>query len=123
MKLLYENHIMNDGSVIDSSSLSALQEAMGEDFSGLVPIFIESTGDILTNLLNAFNQQDIESFTREAHSLKSSSANLGGLILSEMAAKLEKAGHQGQLPESEEFIKPLKETFVLMEKELQQHQL
>jgi HPt (histidine-containing phosphotransfer) domain-containing protein len=122
MKSLHWNHIMNDISVIDSSSLSALQAAMGEDFAELVPIFIESTQDILTNLLKAFNQQDIESFTREAHSLKSSSANLGGLVLSEMAAGLENAGHQGQLPESEEFIRPLEETFALMEKELQQYQ-
>lgn len=113
---------MNDNSVIDSSSLSVLREAMGEDFADLVPIFIESTQDILTNLSKAFNQQDVESFTREAHSLKSSSANLGGLVLSEMAAELEAAGHQGQLPESEEFIQPLKETFALMEKELQQYQ-
>jgi HPt (histidine-containing phosphotransfer) domain-containing protein len=113
---------MNDGSVIDTSSLSVLQEAMGEDFEDLVAIFIESTEDILTSLLNAFNQQDVESFTREAHSLKSSSANLGGLVLSKMAAELETTGHQGQLPKSEEFIQPLKETFALMKKELQQYQ-
>lgn len=113
---------MNDSSVIDCSSLTVLQKAMGDDFAELVPIFIESTQDILTNLVMAFNQQDIESFTREAHSLKSSSANLGGLILSEMRAELETAGHLGQLPASAEFIQPLKETFRLMEKELQQYQ-
>lgn len=113
---------MNDSSVINSSSLSILRETMGKDFAELVPIFIESTEDILTNLLKAFNQQDVESFTREAHNLKSSSANLGGLILSEMGAKLETAGHQGKLPESETFIKPLRGTFALMEKELQQYQ-
>ncbi|MFT4606820.1 MAG: HPt (histidine-containing phosphotransfer) domain-containing protein [Urechidicola sp.] len=112
---------MNDRSVIDSNSLAVLQEAMGEDFAELVPIFIESTEDILDCLLKAFIQGDVESFTREAHSLKSSSANLGGLVLSKMGAKLETAGHQGQLPESEAFIQPLKETFALMTKELQQY--
>lgn len=114
---------MNDSPVIDSSSLAVLQEAMGDDFAELVTIFIESTQDILTNLLSAFNQQDIDSFTREAHSLKSSSANLGGHVLSEMASELEAAGHQGHLPASEAFIQPLKETFALMKKELQHYQI
>jgi HPt (histidine-containing phosphotransfer) domain-containing protein len=113
---------MNDSSVIDSRALAALQKAIGEDFAELVLIFIESTEDILTNLLRAFNQQDVVSFTLEAHSLKSSSANLGGLVLSKMGAELEIAGRLGQLPESEEFIKPLKETFARMTKELQQYQ-
>jgi HPt (histidine-containing phosphotransfer) domain-containing protein len=113
---------MNDSSVIDSSSLAVLKEAMGKEFTELVSIFIESTEDILANLLKTFNQQDVVSFTREAHSLKSSSANLGGLVLSKMGADLETAGRLGQLPESEEFIKPLKETFARMAKELQQCQ-
>ena len=113
---------MNDSSVIDSHTLAELQEAMGEDFAELVLIYIESTEDILTNLLKTFNQQDVVKFTLEAHSLKSSSANLGGLVLSKMGAELEIAGRKGQLPESEAFIKPLKETFARMTKELQQYQ-
>ncbi len=113
---------MNDSSVIDSLALTALQEAMGEDFDELVLIFIESTEDILDNLLRAYNQRDVVSFTLEAHSLKSSSANLGGFALSKMSAELEMAGRLGQLPESEAFIKPLKETFARMTKELQQYQ-
>lgn len=113
---------MNDNSAIDSHTLAAMHEAMGEDFAELVLIYIESTEDILTNLLKAFNQQDVATFTLEAHSLKSSSANLGGFVLSKMSAELEMAGCLGQLPESEAFIKPLKETFARMTKELQQFQ-
>ena len=113
---------MHSKSVIDDSTLAILQEAMGDDFAELVPVFIESTRNILDQLKIAFDQQDIEAFTRQAHSLKSSSANLGGLILSEIGAKLEEAGHQGQLPDSAEFILPIEENFNLMEKELQQYQ-
>jgi HPt (histidine-containing phosphotransfer) domain-containing protein len=113
---------MNDSLVIDSRALAVLQEAMGEDFAELVLIYIESTEEILTNLLKAFNQQDVVTFTLEAHSLKSSSANLGGFALSKMSAELEMAGRLGQLPESEAFIKPLKEIFARMTKELQQYQ-
>lgn len=113
---------MDNESVIDNSTLAILQEAMGEDFAELIPVFIKSTHEILEQLKTAFDQQDIESFTRQAHSLKSSSANLGGLILSEIGAELEKAGHQGQLPASAAFILPIKEIFALMEKELQQYQ-
>lgn len=121
-KVSKRNQPMNPSSVIDLPSLSITREAMGDDFAELVPIFIESTRDILNNLVTAYNQQDIESFTREAHSLKSSCANLGGLVLSDMGAALEMAGHQGRLPESEAFIEPLNDTFVLMEKALQQYQ-
>ena len=113
---------MDSESVIDSSTLAILQDAMGEDFVELIPVFIESTHEILQQLKTAFDQKDIESFTRQAHSLKSSSANLGGLILAEIGAELEKAGHQGQLPASAEFILPIEQTFALMEKELQQYQ-
>lgn len=113
---------MDSESVIDASTLAILQDAMGEDFAELIPVFIESTREILQQLKTAFDQQDIESFTRQAHSLKSSSANLGGLILSEIGAELEKAGHLGQFPETAEFILPIEENFALMEKELQQYQ-
>jgi HPt (histidine-containing phosphotransfer) domain-containing protein len=113
---------MGSESVIDNSTLAILQDAIGEDFAELIPVFIESTNEILQQLKTDYDQQDIESFTRQAHSLKSSSANLGGFMLSEISAELEKAGHQGQFPVSAEFILPIEKIFSLMEKELQQYQ-
>lgn len=113
---------MDSKSVIDSITLATLQEAMGEEFDELISVFIKAAHEILAQLKMAFDQHDIESFTRHAHSLRSSSANLGGFILAELGAELEKAGHQGQLPESTDFILPLEESLALMEKELQQYQ-
>ncbi|MFT5659216.1 MAG: HPt (histidine-containing phosphotransfer) domain-containing protein [Gammaproteobacteria bacterium] len=113
---------MSDISAVDEESMAVLRDAMGEDFAELITVFIESTQEILTQLEQAFEQQDIESFTRHAHSLKSSSANLGGLTLSAMAAELEQGGQRQQWPESASFILALKQEFSRMEKELQQYQ-
>jgi signal transduction histidine kinase/CheY-like chemotaxis protein/HPt (histidine-containing phosphotransfer) domain-containing protein len=96
---------------IDFQSLDQLREAMGEDFEELIPVFIESAREILNQLKASFDAGDLPVFSRHAHSLKSSSANLGGFQLSTMAANLEESAKLGNLPESALFIEPLMSEF------------
>jgi len=65
------------GSPLNTDTLDALKEAMGEDFSELIPAYIESCTLIFDDLEKAFKNKDIESLQRNAHSLKSSCANMG----------------------------------------------
>ena len=51
--------------------------------------FIESSHKITSELNRALASQDFEAMRRHAHSLKSSSANLGAMKLSTMAKVLE----------------------------------
>lgn len=80
---------------------------MGESFDELVSIFLASSRSILTALENAYLERDLETFLRHAHSLRSSSADLGGLELSQIAAQLEQDADQGKLPESADYLDAL----------------
>jgi CheY-like chemotaxis protein/HPt (histidine-containing phosphotransfer) domain-containing protein len=97
--------------LIDFQALDQLREAMGEDFEELIPVFIESAREILNQLKASFDAGVLPVFSRHAHSLKSSSANLGGFQLSSMAANLEESAKQGNLPEWEQFFEPLTSEF------------
>jgi len=113
-----KNMSNDNSSAIDHETLDRLKTNMGEDFEELIPVFIESTQEIITAMEQAFNHREIEVFLRQAHSLKSSSANLGGFQLSEQAAALELEAKLGNLPASDEFIQKIKQAFEQMETEL-----
>lgn len=108
----------NDTTAIDHVAFNRLKEDMGEDFDELIPIFIKSGQEILSALEQAFSGGDIEAFSRHAHSLKSCSANLGGHQLSAQAANLEAQANAGNMPDSADFIQPLKSEFMQIETEL-----
>lgn len=102
--------------------LNQLKESMGDDFAALVPVFIASTEEILAAIEAAWRQEDCEVLRRQAHSLKSSSASLGGQSLSQLAAELEQLGKSGELPNSGSFLDSLQREFaqikaVLLESE------
>ena len=108
----------DNSTAIDRETLDRLKDNMGDDFEHLIPVFIESTQEIISALEQAFYNREVENFLRQAHSLKSSSANLGGFHLSEQAAALELEARSGKLPPSTEFIVNIKQAFGQMETEL-----
>ncbi len=103
---------------IDLLTLNQLREDMGDDFDELIPVFIESAREIIDSLELSFAASDTAVFLRHAHSLKSSSANLGGRNLSNLAETLELQAKSGDLPESEDFIVELRSEFLRIENEL-----
>ncbi|MCP4188324.1 MAG: Hpt domain-containing protein [Gammaproteobacteria bacterium] len=103
---------------LDHSTLNQLKTDMGDDFGELIPVFIQSGQEILTALEHAFNEGDVAVFLRQAHSLKSSSANLGGTLLSRQAAALELDAKSGILPKSDDFMHGLRAEFARIETEL-----
>lgn len=102
---------MPDTKVIDSTVLEGLKEIMGDSFGLLISTFIDDTGKLVHSLSELHKQNDIEVFTRNAHSIKSSSANLGALQLSSMAAELESQGKSGDISSTIEKINELEENF------------
>jgi CheY-like chemotaxis protein len=85
-----------DGSSIDRAVLSDLSDNMGPDGATLVveliDIFIEDTPKYLSELQTSLDSGDWKSFTRAAHTMKSSCANLGAMQLSNNAKDTETAG-------------------------------
>jgi len=108
----------SDADTIDRATLNQLKADMGEDFGEIIPVFIESTEAIISALEQAFLNREVDVFLRQAHSLKSCSANLGGFQLSEQAATLELNARSGKMPDSGAFLQDIKRIFLQMAKEL-----
>jgi len=91
---------VNSGeSAIDSRLVSDLMDIMGAEFAELVRVYLEDTPKALSQLERAAQTNDVESLIAPSHSLKSTSANLGALRLSDMAKRLEHGARMGELGE------------------------
>ena len=63
----------------------------------MISIYFEEATQLLNDLKKGPNNDDSELFVRAAHTLKSSSANVGAMALSKLGAELEMLGQNGGL--------------------------
>lgn len=83
--------------VIDQKVLGELVELMGDDIDEVIEIYLEDAPGYLATLQAAAAENDLHGMVAPAHSLKSSSANLGAIGLSEMAKAIEHGAREGNL--------------------------
>lgn len=87
------------GAVLDNSALEQirmLSEATGRDVLGKsINIYLEQSPDSVNAIRQAWSEGNLEALWQAAHSLKSSSANLGAVAFSKLCAELEDHGRQG----------------------------
>ncbi len=87
-------------SSIDEETLAGLAEMLDDDegFHELLGLYLDDTPRLLATMWSSMQHQSFDDFTRAAHSLKSSSAQVGALNLSAYSAELERMGkmHQGE---------------------------
>ncbi len=69
-----------------------------------IQLFLEDTAQALETLHQALEQQDADLLRKTAHSIKSSSAQLGAVQLSANCRKLEQLGSEGQLDEAAQVL-------------------
>lgn len=85
-------------SVIDKKTFEDLKQMSGDDFIGeLVDAFLEDAPNMLDAMRTALEANDVESFRRNAHSLKSNAHTFGAIELGELAKELEAMGRDGNL--------------------------
>ncbi|HAG79654.1 MAG TPA: histidine kinase [Cyanobacteria bacterium UBA12227] len=86
-------------SVLDPMAWEELKNIGGDEadefISGVIDSYLEETPELLRSLQNAIEQGNAEELERTAHSLKSSSALLGAITLSQLAKKIEVIGRAG----------------------------
>lgn len=88
----------------------------GEEFLvEIIDVYLEDTANRLVQLRAAFDGGDSETLIREAHTLKSSSANLGAMGLSALAKEMEFAGRNGKLESMGHDIQRFEEAFAQVE--------
>jgi CheY-like chemotaxis protein/HPt (histidine-containing phosphotransfer) domain-containing protein len=82
---------------LDAHKLGKLRDLMGADLPRLISQFLDTSAQLMQLVDRASIRDDLEGMARPAHSLKSSSANLGALPLSSAAARLEHVCTSGDL--------------------------
>jgi signal transduction histidine kinase/CheY-like chemotaxis protein/HPt (histidine-containing phosphotransfer) domain-containing protein len=82
---------------LDQTVIEDLREVMGDEFLSLIRVFLEDTPRTLERLQAAAAAGEIPPMVAAAHSLKSTSANLGALEMSELARQIEHGGRAGTL--------------------------
>ncbi len=82
---------------LDQEVVRDLAEIMGAEFNDLVRVYLEDTPKKLQQLEQAAQANDNAGLIAPSHSLKSTSANLGALNLSEIAKNIEHGARRGEL--------------------------
>jgi len=92
----------------------------GEDFLiELIDVYLDEMPSRLVQLRKAFDDGDADALIREAHTLKSGSANVGATALSALAQQIEFAGRSGKLDCMAGDIERLQEEFAEVKATLQ----
>ena len=77
-------------SIIDQATFNELKQMSGADFiNELIDAFLEDAPNMIQNMHTALDTNDVESFRRNAHSLKSNANTFGATELGALAKELE----------------------------------
>ncbi len=85
---------------INEGIVNELIDVMGSEFTSLVRVYLEDTPKNLNLLSAAADRGDVQAMIAPAHSLKSTSANLGAMALSDVAKLIEHGARAGTLRDS-----------------------
>jgi CheY-like chemotaxis protein/HPt (histidine-containing phosphotransfer) domain-containing protein len=85
---------------INEAIVNELIDVMGSEFTSLVKVYLEDTPKNLGILVAAAERGDVQAMIAPAHSLKSTSANLGAMALSDLAKLIEHGARAGTLRDS-----------------------
>jgi HPt (histidine-containing phosphotransfer) domain-containing protein len=97
--------------VIDQATFEELKQMSGEDFiNELIDAFLDDAPEMISAMEAARTAKDVESFRRNAHSLKSNATTFGALELGRLAKELEMMGRQNNLDIGER-LEVLKDEF------------
>jgi HPt (histidine-containing phosphotransfer) domain-containing protein len=84
--------------LIDSAMFNELKQMSGTDFiNELIDAFLDDAPNMIQNMHTALDTKDVESFRRNAHSLKSNANTFGAVELGVLAKELEMMGKENNL--------------------------
>lgn len=84
--------------LIDQVTFNELKQMSGADFiNELIDAFLDDAPSMIQNMHIALDTKDVESFRRNAHSLKSNANTFGATELGALAKELEMMGKENNL--------------------------
>jgi HPt (histidine-containing phosphotransfer) domain-containing protein len=99
--------------MIEQAAFNELRDQVGTDFLiELIDTYCLETQELIEKLRLALAAQDAATFGRLAHSIKSSSASLGALNLSQQARELEMLGKANDLEAARPKLEQLAAAFL-----------
>ena len=107
------------GSALDRQILDDLIDIMGDEYVDLISVYLEDAPQSMAQLAKAAERKDTEGLISPAHSLKSTSANLGAMALSEMAKDIELNAREGRANDTELKIANIQAEFKRVAAELE----
>ncbi len=110
--------IRNATPAISMDVVEDLREIMGAEFDALVGVFLEDAPKSLQKLEEAARRDDNDGLVGPAHSLKSTSANLGAMELSAQAKHIEFGARQKTLKDPSGLVMNIVQEFRRAETEL-----
>ncbi len=96
---------------VDRGILEELFEIMEDDFSALLLSFLDAAPGLIREIEAGILDEDARQVILPAHSLKSSSANVGALKLSGLARQVEMEAKKGDLTTLSGLFEPLNQAF------------
>jgi histidine phosphotransfer protein HptB len=84
--------------IIDKATFDELKQMSGDGFiNELIDAFLDDAPNMIRNMQTALAQEDVESFRRNAHSLKSNAQTFGAPELARLARELEFMARENDL--------------------------
>jgi HPt (histidine-containing phosphotransfer) domain-containing protein len=103
---------------INQATFEELKQMSGGDFiNELIDAFLDDAPNMLNNMQLALDANDVESFRRNAHSLKSNANTFGAVELASLAKDLEFMAKQNNLNVGNK-LEALKDAFASVAEEL-----
>ncbi len=104
--------------VIDKATFEELKQMSGDDFiNELIDAFLDDGPNMLANMQTALEEKDVESFRRNAHSLKTNANTFGAAELATQAKELEYMARENNLDVGDRLEK-LNESFSVAAQDL-----
>ena len=121
----FDNKPADEIPIINETAIQELTQFDNGDenefLKEMISIFLEDTNVLFCELKEAMDNENNELFTRSAHTLKSTSANIGAAKLSEMGGKLEMMGKNGGMKKATNYIKDTEHEFEKVKVELEKY--
>ena len=105
--------------ILDEGVVSDLLDVMGEDFIDLLQVYLRDAPLLIAEIRKGAAAGQTDALIAPAHSLKSSSANVGAMRLSELAKRMELAARQNRLQQPQALAQKIERTFSQTELALQ----
>lgn len=106
--------------LFDMRVINDLRDMLGGDVADIYQEYLNNSRKMLVEMEQAAVQQDVETLTRLAHTLKGSSGNLGVALLYELAKDLENEGKSGVIANAAADVRRIQQGFASAEEFLKE---